>query len=98
MHYLCSEFLANYKEAQDQSKTFHYAWLVLSIVLVTWELPKDSQFPLIASDLPEVAKFASLWATKDLKRFKESKIFWVLMEASIHAAINHKSWLSPIIF
>ena len=44
---------------------FHYAWFLLSIVLVVWELPEDSEFPSVAPDLPEVAKYASLWATKD---------------------------------
>lgn len=45
LHYLCSKLLANCHEAQDESKTFDYAWFFLSIVLVTWELPEDSQFP-----------------------------------------------------
>ncbi len=44
---------------------FHYAWLLLSIVLVAWELLKDNQFPSVALDLLEAAKYASLWATKD---------------------------------
>lgn len=43
--YLCSEFLANCHEAQDESKTFHYAWLLLSIVLVAWELPRTVNSP-----------------------------------------------------
>jgi len=70
-------------EAQEQGKTFHYAWLFLSILLVTWELPEDSQCPSIEQDLPEAAKYALLWATKDTKRIRETKIFWVLMEVSI---------------
>jgi len=32
--YLCGDFLANHCEAQDLSKTFHYAWVLLSIMLV----------------------------------------------------------------
>jgi len=64
-NYLCGEFLANCHEAQEQGKKFHYAWLLLSIVLVAWELLEDSQFPSIALDLPEAAKYASLWVTKD---------------------------------
>lgn len=40
--YLCSEFLANCHKARDESKTFHYVWLLLSIVLVAWELLEDS--------------------------------------------------------
>lgn len=33
------------REAQEEDKTFHYALLLLSILLLTSELPKDSQFP-----------------------------------------------------
>ena len=73
-------------------------WLLLSIVLVAWELPKDSQFPLVAPDLPEAAKYTSLWATKDAKRIKDSKIFWILMEMNICMTINHKPRLLPIMF
>ena len=40
--YLCSEFLVNCHEDQDDNNTFHYAWLLLSIILVSWELSKDS--------------------------------------------------------
>lgn len=54
---------------------FHYAWLLLSIVLVTGELPEDSQFPTIYRDLLEAAKYASLWATKYANRICDSKIF-----------------------
>lgn len=67
-------------------------------MLVAWELPKDNQFPPITSDLPKEVKFASLWATKNVERVKESKIFWVLMEASICVAINLKPRLSPIVY
>ena len=84
------DFLANFCEAQELSKKFDYVWLLLLIVLVAWELPEDSQFPLVAPDLPEAAKYASLWETKDAQRIKDSKIFWILMEMNIHMAINCK--------
>lgn len=58
--FLCEEFLTNRKEAQEQGKTFHYTWLLLSILLVAGELPKDSQFPPLDKDLPEASKYASL--------------------------------------
>ena len=86
--YLCSWFLTKYREAQDYNKTFHYSWFLLSIVLVAWELLEDKQFHLIETDLREVAMFAYLWATKDTLRVRETKVFWVLMEASIRVAIN----------
>lgn len=77
---------------------FHYAWLLLSIVLVVWELPEDSQFPSVMPDLPKITKYASLWATKDAHRIKDNKILWILMEMNICMAINHKPWLSPTVF
>lgn len=69
---------------------FHYAWLLLSIVLVEWEMPKDIQFPSVALDLPEEVKYASRWVTKDVQRIKDNKIFWILMEMNIRMAINRK--------
>lgn len=91
VHYFCREFLANYREAWNDSKTFHYSWLLLSVMLVAWDLPEDSQFPPVEKDLPKAANFASLWATKDVARVTERKLFWVLMEAIICMAINQKS-------
>lgn len=89
-NYLHGEFLANCCEAQGLNKTFHYMWLLLSIVLVAWELLEDSQFPSVAPDLPNGVKYASLWATKDAHRVKDSRIFWILMEMNNCMAINHK--------
>lgn len=50
----------------------HYAWLLLSILLVVGELTKDSQFPTIGGDLLEAARYT---ATKDVKRICEMKVF-----------------------
>jgi len=63
--YLCQEFLTNFCKAQDETKPFHYAWLLISIVLVSWELLEDRQFPLLEKILLEAAQFVSLWAMKD---------------------------------
>lgn len=75
--------MTNCKEAQEQGKTFHYAWLLLSILLVAGELPEDSQFPSIEDDMSEAARYTSLWATQDLKRIHETKVLWVFIEVSI---------------
>lgn len=57
--------------------------MLLSIVLIVGELPKDSKLPTIEKYLPEVVKYALLWAMKDATRIHDSKIFWVLMEMTI---------------
>jgi len=90
-NYLRGVFLVNFREAQELSKMFHYAWVLLSIVLVAWELPENSQFPSITPNLPEITKYASLWVTKDAQRARDNKIFWILMEMNIYMAINRKS-------
>lgn len=96
--YLCSEFVTNYQEVQDTSKKFQYSWLFLSIVLVTQDLLEDSQFPPLDKDLLEATKFASLWATKDVVQATETKLFRVLMQASIYMVINQKLQLSSTVF
>ena len=88
----------NFYKAQDHSKNLHYALLLLSIVLVAWELPEGSQFPPVTPNLPEARKFASLWAMKDRQRIKDNKIFWILMEMSIHMSVNCKLQLMPTNF
>jgi len=75
VQFRCEEFLTNYREVQEEGKTFHYAWLLLSIVLVTTELPKDSQFPSLDQDWPEATKYASLWVTRDTTRIQGINIF-----------------------
>ena len=88
----------NFCEAQEQGKTFHYAWLLLSIVLMVGELPEDGQFPTIDRDLSEAVKYALLGATKDAKRIHDSKILWVFMEMNLRMGINCKPWLSPTVY
>ena len=79
MQFLCNEFLTNYREAQEQGKTFHYSWLLLSILLVVGELPEDSQFPTVEGDLPEVTRYTFLLEMKDAMRIHEIKVFCVLL-------------------
>jgi len=98
LDYLHGEFLENCRKAQEKSKTFHYMWLLLSIVLVAWELPEESQFPSVMPDLPEAVKYASMWATKDTKRVWDNKIFWNLMEMNIKMAINYKLRILPTVY
>jgi len=51
--------------------------------LVAGELLGDNQFPTTGGDLPEVARYTSLWATKDMNMICEVKVFWVFVEVSI---------------
>jgi len=55
----------------------------LSILLVAGELLADNQFPTTKGDLPESARYTSLWATKDVNMIHEIKVFWVFVEVTI---------------
>lgn len=44
-------------------------------MMVASEFPDDNQFPMVAQDLPEVVKYTLLWATKDVQRIRDNKIF-----------------------
>jgi len=50
--FLCEEFLTNCREVQEEGNTFHYAWLLFSVVLVTTDLPEDNQLPSLDQDWP----------------------------------------------
>lgn len=86
--FLCEEFLANCREVQEEGKLFYNAWLLLSLMLVTTELPDDSQFPVLTLYLLEAMQYASLKVTKDASRIQGIKIFWVLMDMTICQCIN----------
>lgn len=68
--FLCEEFLENFHKVQEESKTFHYAWLLLSIVLVAIELPKESQFLVLDLEWLEAAWYASLWTIRDVRQMR----------------------------
>ena len=59
---------------------------------------EDSQCPPHKEDLPDAARFTSLWSTKNPASIKESKIFWILLEMDLHMVINKRPRLSPILF
>jgi len=98
VRYHCQEFIANCREAYKETKPFHYAWLLLLIVLIAWRLLEDSQFPPLEEGFPEVAWFASLWSIKDVVWIIETKIFWTFMEMDIHMVLSQRPRLSPTLF
>lgn len=51
--FLCEDFLTNFREVREEGKTFHYAWLLLSIMLVAIDLPEESQFPILDLEWPK---------------------------------------------
>lgn len=90
--------MTNCKDAQEQGKTFHYVWLLFSILLVAGKLSEDSQFLNIDQDLLEATKYTLLWAIKDTKQIHVTKVFWVLKEASIQMWISKRPQLSPTVY
>lgn len=94
---MCHEFLEDCREAQEDGKAFHYAWLLLLIAMVSWRTLEDIKFPTQDPDLCEVEKFTSLWEMKDLDHIIDINMFWVLFESELQMVINQWLRLSPIL-
>lgn len=96
--YLCKDFQEEYKEAQEEGKTFHYVWLIIIIMITTWRKWKGSQFPPIEPDVCEAVNYASLWYTKDPLHALENGIFFLLLSMYLHMMVNQKPRFSPNLY
>ena len=43
-------------------------------------------------------RYAHLWDSKDLQRFKDNQVFWVLFQISLATTIKSQPWLSPVVY
>ena len=78
--------------------SFCYSWLLLLIVLVTWDTLEESVLPELPPGMCEGAWYAHLWDSRDVQRVEDNKVFWVLFQRSVAAAINSRPRLSPTIY
>ena len=40
-HYLLNELLENVEDSEEKGNTFHYSWLLILILFLAWEEPKN---------------------------------------------------------
>jgi hypothetical protein len=74
--YLVNELEKDYRGAQDQGYEFHFIWLLILIALVAWEMPEGTTFPEVDPSKPMVARFTTLWYTRDMtKQWKSNAMF-----------------------
>ena len=66
--YLVNKLELDCREAQDQGYEFHFTWLLILIVFITWEMPEGATFPDIEPFEPLVAKFSTLWYSSDMNK------------------------------
>jgi len=67
-------------------------------MLVITDLPEESQFLVLDPEWLEAARYASLWATRDVRRVHNIKIFWVLMDVTLCQWINKLPRLTDEIY
>lgn len=92
--YLCKEFFDDYYEVQEKGTTFHYAWLIFIIAMLSWRELEDSQFPLVASNVCEAAQYVTLWFTTQPSGGMENTMLFVLYLMDFHMLVNHHPHLS----
>ena len=63
-----------------------------------WEAPEDLVLPELEPDMCEGARYVNMWDSKDEKRIEDNKVFWVLFQSRLAAAIHSQPRLSPEIY
>jgi hypothetical protein len=69
--YLLNLFLDDCKDTRDLGTKFHYAWLIILIVVVGWGEPKYNEFYPRPGKC-RATKYTTLWHTSDAKQRKEN--------------------------
>jgi hypothetical protein len=59
--YLVNQLEIDFRETQDQRYEFHFSWLLILIVFISWEMSEGATFPDIEPFEPLAAKFSTLW-------------------------------------
>ena len=54
------------REAQDQGYEFHFSWILILIAFNACEMSEGVTFPNIEPFEPLVAKFTTLWYSRDM--------------------------------
>jgi hypothetical protein len=64
--YLVNQLEQDCRESQDQGYEFHFIWLLILIVFISWEMPEGATFHEIDPSEPLAAKFTMLWYSSDM--------------------------------
>jgi hypothetical protein len=64
--YLVNQLELDYHEAQNQGYEFHFSWLLILIVFISWEMPEGATFLDIEPLEPLATKFSTLWYSSDM--------------------------------
>lgn len=78
----------DYREAQEEGKTFHCAWLLILIALIAWKEPKYCKFLIVDVDVCEEVRYDFLCYTKEPTQAMKIHIFFVLMQIDLHTVVN----------
>jgi hypothetical protein len=66
--YLVNQLEIDYKEVQDQGYEFHFIWLLILIMFITWDMLEGATFSDIKPFEPLATKFSTLWYSSDMNK------------------------------
>jgi hypothetical protein len=66
MKYLVNQQKLHCCKAQDQGYEFHFSWILILIVFISWDMSEGETFPDIESFKPLATKFTMLWYSSDM--------------------------------
>jgi hypothetical protein len=64
--YLVNQLYQDYRKAQDQGYDFHFSWLLILIVFISWEMLEGVTFPELEPSETLATKLTSLWYSSDM--------------------------------
>jgi hypothetical protein len=64
--YLVNQLELDFRKVQDQGYKFHFSWLLILIIFITWEMLEGATFLDIEPLESLTAKFTTLWYSSDM--------------------------------
>jgi hypothetical protein len=93
--FLLNQFLIYYREDQDKGMEFHYSWLLILIILVSWRDPYDTQFMGVVKKPCLAVKYVNKWHTADKERQLDNNIVFYVYKEVIQMSIQNTPRILP---
>jgi hypothetical protein len=93
--YLINQLEQDCREAQDQVYEFHFSWLLILIVFISWEMPEGATFLEIEPYEPLAVKFTMLWYSSDMEKQWQSNMVFHTYYLQLKRAIESFPHMTP---
>jgi hypothetical protein len=72
--YLVNQLEKDFREAQDHGYEFHFSWLLILVIFISWEMPEGATIPKIEPFEPLAMNFTTLWYSRNMAKQWQSNV------------------------